>query len=158
MTNPLTQAELLGRLEHEMQGPPFHRFLKPVAKGVDGEDRAVTVGLTFRPEFGRSSEAPGFHGGVLASLIDLAGHAAVAVQLGRMAPTIDLRIDYLHVVHDVELTATARIVRLGRAVAIVDIEVRDPQGRLIAVGRGAFNTSYGAPAYSAAVLRREPEG
>ena len=28
-------------------------------------------------------------------LIDLAGHAAVAVKIGRMAPTIDLRIDYM---------------------------------------------------------------
>ncbi len=141
MTDAPTSAELLGRLQHEMQHPPFHEFLRPLARGVDERSGAITVGLAFRPEFGRSSDSPGFHGGVLASLIDLAGHAAVAVRIGRMAPTIDLRIDYLRAARDVELIATARIVRAGRTVSIVDIEVKDSQERLIAIGRGAFSTA-----------------
>jgi uncharacterized protein (TIGR00369 family) len=145
MTDTPTSTELLGRLRHEMQHPPFHDFLRPVARTVDESTGAVTVTLGFRPEFGRSSDSPGFHGGVLASLIDLAGHAAVAVRIGRTAPTIDLRIDYLRSAGEVDLTATARIVRAGRTVAIVDIEVTDPQARLIAIGRGAFSTS-GPPA------------
>lgn len=141
MTDAPTPVELLGRLKHEMQHPPFHDFLRPVARSVDESSGAVTVTLAFRPEFGRSSDSPGFHGGVLASLIDVAGHAAVAVRIGKMAPTIDLRIDYLRAAGEVDLTATARIVRAGRTVAIVDIEVTDPDARLVAIGRGAFSTA-----------------
>ncbi len=63
------------------------------------------------------------------------------VRIGKMAPTIDLRIDYLRAAGEVDLTATARIVRAGRTVAIVDIEVTDPDARLVAIGRGAFSTA-----------------
>jgi uncharacterized protein (TIGR00369 family) len=143
VTDAPTSAELLGRLAHEMQHPPFHDFLRPVAKSVDAGSGAITVTLAFRPEFGRSAASPGIHGGVLASLIDLAGHAAVAVRIGRTAPTIDLRIDYLRAAGEVDLTATAHIVRAGRTVAIVDVKVTDSQERLIAIGRGAFSTAAG---------------
>ncbi len=82
-----------------------------------------------------------YHGGVVAALIDLAGHAAVAVKIGRMAPTIDLRIDYLRPSEGSDLIARARLPKAGRTVARVDIEVVDTQGRLIAVGRGSFSTA-----------------
>jgi len=49
----------------------------------------------YQPHLSRAPDEASYHGGVIATLIDLAGHAAVAVSIGRMAPTIDLRIDYL---------------------------------------------------------------
>ena len=129
--------EDMERLRNEMVRPPYHGFLRPEAKSVDPETGAVTITLTYRPEFGRSPDAPGFHGGVLASLIDIAGHAVVAVRFGRMAPTIDLRIDYLRAADGSELVAQAKIVRAGRTMALADVEVTDAGGRVVAVGRGA---------------------
>jgi uncharacterized protein (TIGR00369 family) len=129
----------LARLEEEMRRPPLHAFLAPRAHAVDPDSGAVVIRLPFRPEFGRDPVQVGYHGGILASLIDLAGHAAVAVKIGKPAPTIDLRIDYLRAAPGVELEARARVLRAGRAVARADVEVW-ADGVLVAVGRGTFST------------------
>jgi uncharacterized protein (TIGR00369 family) len=58
-----------------------------------------------------------------------------------MAPTIDLRLDFLRAAPPFELTATARVIRMGRHIAVVDIEVNDNDGRIVALGRGTFSTT-----------------
>jgi acyl-coenzyme A thioesterase PaaI-like protein len=40
-------------------------------------------------------------------------------------------------------TATARVVRLGKSIGTVDVEVHDDGGRLVAVGRGTYATREG---------------
>ncbi len=135
----------IDRLRDEMERPPYHSFLQPRPERVDDVTGTVTITLPFRPEFRRAPDASGYHGGVVASLIDLAAHAAVAVRIGRMAPTIDLRIDYLRVASDGDLSATASVRRSGRTLAIADVEVRDAEARLVALGRGLFSTAPPAP-------------
>lgn len=134
-------AAALQRLHEEMSGPPFHALLHPVALSADAESGTVSVLLPFRPELARAVGDTSFHGGVIASLIDMTGHAAVAVKIGRMAPTIDLRIDYLRPSQGNSLVATARIIRLGRSISRVDIDVHDDAGRLVAIGRGSFSSA-----------------
>ena len=56
----------------------------------------------------------------------------------RDVPTIDLRIDYLRPATPGSLTATGRAVRVGRSVAVADIEVVNEAGTAIAIGRGLF--------------------
>jgi len=132
--------QALARLREEMEGPPFHDVLRPEAIDVDPENGTVTIRLAFRDELARARGDRAFHGGVVASLIDLAGHAAVALKIGRMAPTIDLRIDYLRPADGDALTAHAKLLKAGRTVARVDIEILDTQGRTVALGRGTFST------------------
>ena len=93
----------------------------------------------------RAPDDKSFHGGVIATLIDVAGHAAVAVKIGKMAPTIDLRIDYLRPSIGESIVARARLLKVGRLLARVDVDVTDAQGRLIAVGRGSFSTALEPP-------------
>ncbi len=131
----------LERLRDEMERPPFHRVLQPRALDADPETGTVTIGMAYRDELARAPGEKSFHGGVIATLIDLAGHAAVAIKIGRMAPTIDLRIDYLRPSSGEDVIAHARLVKAGRTVGRVDIDVTDTQGRLIAIGRGSFSTS-----------------
>ncbi|HVL77082.1 MAG TPA: PaaI family thioesterase [Noviherbaspirillum sp.] len=133
------QAQALARLEEEMRRPPFHAVLAPQAHAVDPESGEVVIRLPFHPDFGRDPVHVGFHGGVIASLIDLAGHAAVAVKVGKPTPTVDLRIDYLRPAPGVTLEARARVLRAGRAIARADIDVL-ADGVLVAVGRGTFST------------------
>jgi len=134
------QAAALARLRHEMAWPPFHELLRPEAVSADPQSGVVVIALRYRDELRGSPEARFYHGGVIATLIDLAGHAAVAVRIGRTAPTIDLRIDYLRAADGSDLTATARLIKTGRSVARADVEVTDAQGRQIAIGRGTFST------------------
>ena len=120
---------------------PFHGWLKPEVTSV-GED-GISILLRTRPDFRRSALADGVHGGVVAALIDIAGHAAVVAAIGHGVPTINLRIDYLRMATGPELLARARPVKVGRAIAVIDIEVAAADGKLVAVGRGTFSTQAG---------------
>jgi uncharacterized protein (TIGR00369 family) len=132
-------SEAFARLQEEMRHPPFHAFLRPEAHEVDSASGDIVIRLPFRPEFGIDPVTVGYHGGVLAGLIDLAAHAAVAVQIGKPAPTINLRIDYLRPAPGVTLFARARVLCAGRSVARADVDVI-ADGKVVAVGRGTFST------------------
>ncbi|HZS53211.1 MAG TPA: PaaI family thioesterase [Bryobacteraceae bacterium] len=130
----------LARLNEELTRPPFHQVLRPRAVDVDIQKNMVTIALEYRDELARTPGEKTFHGGVIAAFADLAGHAAVAIKIGKMAPTIDLRIDYLRPVDASALTAVATLIQAGRSVARVDVEITDSRGRKIALSRGAYST------------------
>jgi uncharacterized protein (TIGR00369 family) len=129
-------------LRDSLSAPPFHQWLKPEMVSAD-EENGVVVRLVLRFEFRRHPERPEIHGGVIASLIDIAGHAAIAAKLQHGVPTIDLRIDYLRMAAGRELRAAAALLKLGRTVGVVDVRVTDDQGKLVAAGRGTFSTRAG---------------
>lgn len=146
MTARSESTEKLGpleRLQFELTHPPYHAFLRPQAVSVDAQNGIVEIRLPFRPEFQRVPDKPEYHGGVIAGLMDLTAHAAVAVKIGKMAPNIDLRIDYLRGASGTDLHAKGILRKSGRTLALVDVEVSDDQGRLIAVARGILSTAYG---------------
>lgn len=142
MNTPIDNAmnDAFERLQKEMQRPPFHSILVPEAHEVNMETGEVVIRLPFRPEFAMDPLTRNYHGGVISALIDVAGHAAVAVKIGRHAPTIDLRIDFLRPAPGVTLWARARVLRAGRAIARADIEVTAGD-TIVAVGRGTFSTT-----------------
>jgi uncharacterized protein (TIGR00369 family) len=129
----------LSRLTREVAGPRFHDLLglQTVSANQDG---TVVVRLPFRQEFSGNRETFFYHGGVIAALIDATAHAAVAIHVGRSVPTLDLRIDYLRAATGGNLLASGRALSVGRSIGRADVEVRSEDGKLIAVGRGAFST------------------
>ncbi len=133
-------ADPLAFLRDNLAAPPFHQWLRPELVGHEPESGKTTVRLRSRPEFRRDPDSPAIHGGVLATLIDIAGHTAVAARLGHGVPTIDLRIDYLRMAGGDVLLAEAQPLRIGRSIAVVDISITDDQSRLVACGRGAYST------------------
>jgi uncharacterized protein (TIGR00369 family) len=128
------------RLRGEIQRCPYHRFLRLEAVSADAERRSVVVRMPNRPEFRLDPDSDAIHGGVLAALVDVTGHAAVACTTGRVAPTVDLRIDYLSAARGKALTATGWLLKAGRSIARADVEVRDEEERLVVAGRGTFST------------------
>lgn len=78
------------------------------------------------------------HGGATYSLADTVGGAAVISVTESVAPTVDMRIDYLDPTTD-DLTATAEVLRVGESVAVTDIEVSDADRR-VATARGVYKT------------------
>lgn len=111
-------------------------------EAVDPAAGRVVAAMALRPELERAPGSGQFHGGAIAALIDTAGDMAVALGLGGGVPTIDLRIDYLRPATGA-LVATATLRKLGRSVALADVEVVDGQGRLCAVGRGCYAARVG---------------
>ena len=127
-------------LRDMLAGGRFQQFMQLELVDHDASAGAVTLRAPWRPEFERGSGTLQWHGGPIAALIDIAGDFALIAKLGRGVPTIDLRIDYLRPAIDTDLVARARALRCGRSVGVVDIEVSDKAGRVVAAGRGSYST------------------
>ena len=74
------------------------------------------------------------HGGVLAALADTAGGLAtyMACPRGTRVATVEMKINFLEAVEAGTVVAEAEVVRRGRHIAVVDCDVRDDRGRLVA--------------------------
>jgi uncharacterized protein (TIGR00369 family) len=120
---------------------PFHRLIG--LELVRAEAGEVELRLAWREEFRRADGSDWYHGGVISALIDIAGDYAIASRLGRWVPTIDLRVDYLRPAREGALVAVARAVKVGKTVGVADVELRNGQGAVVAVGRGAYATESG---------------
>lgn len=127
-------------LQARVDGCPLHRLLGLTVEDCDGSGM-VTISLTARPDFSRHDERIELHGGIIATLIDVTGAYAVVTKLGQNVPTINLSVDYLRFARGEKLVATARLVKCGRSIAVVDIEVGDETGTLVAIGRGTFSSA-----------------
>ena len=127
----------LERIQAMLDGSPFIHLLKMRAV------QKVVIDMPIAPAFERHPGTGQFHGGVIASLIDVAGDFALVILLGGGVPTINLRIDYLRPAGGDTLTATASVRRAGRTIGVVDIDVTDTAGRLVAIGRGCYSMTVG---------------
>jgi uncharacterized protein (TIGR00369 family) len=136
MSEALTAAELQERLEQS----PFIRFLGLTVIEADPARQVITMTLSMRPEFERIAGSGQWHGGPIAAVIDTVGDYALVMSIGRPLPTINFRVDYLRPAVNTTLTATARVRRAGRSVGVVDVDVSDADGRLIAIGRASYAT------------------
>jgi uncharacterized protein (TIGR00369 family) len=91
----------------------------------------VTIHLAVRDELKQNQGV--VHGGAVASLIDTAAAFALLTQLepDERVTTTDLTIHYLRPASSGRLTATARIVRAGRRLFVVSVEVTNDQQILL---------------------------
>ena len=96
--------------------------------------------LKMRPEFERLAGSGQWHGGPIAAAIDIVGDYGLAMLLGKPLPTINLRVDYLRPGKGT-LTLIARIRRTGKTVGVVDVDVLNEAGDLIAIGRANYSTA-----------------
>lgn len=139
MSDPLTAAQL----QEKLAASPFIRFLGLTVTEADPVRQLVTMTLPMRPEFERIAGSGQWHGGPLAAVIDTVGDYALVMSLGRPLPTINFRVDYLRPAVNTALTATARVRRAGRSVGVVDVDVTDAAGNLVAIGRASYSTQSG---------------
>ncbi|MBW3097248.1 PaaI family thioesterase [Pseudohoeflea coraliihabitans] len=130
---------LTDRLREEMTRPPFNEWLGPVAIEADEVEKRIAVELPFRPEFSHQTGATVFHGGVIAALADITGHAAVAVFHGAVTPTISLSTEFLAPAIGDRLRAVGRLRKKGRTIARADVDLFVGD-RLVALARGTFST------------------
>ena len=77
------------------------------------------------------------HGGVLASLADAAMGAAVASD-GQTPVTVEMKVTYLEPARAGTITASARVLRRGRRIIIIEAEVTDADGDAVAHAIATF--------------------
>jgi uncharacterized protein (TIGR00369 family) len=133
---PLTRDEVQERLGHS----PFIELLNLTVLSVDPAKQQLVMRATMRPEFERGRGRGQWHGGPIAAIIDTVGDYALVMMLGRPLPTVNFRVDYLRPAIDTALIVTATVRRSGRLVGVVDIDVADEAGRLLAIGRATYAT------------------
>jgi uncharacterized protein (TIGR00369 family) len=80
------------------------------------------------------------HGGIIATIIDEVTGAAVTSSIeASSAPTVSLNVEYLHPIQiGGTYTAVGEIVRMGRAMAIVDARILNEGGKLLVRGTCIF--------------------
>ena len=111
----------LAAIRESFSQVPYAHFL-----GLElGEIRngEATIHLKVRNELKQNQGV--VHGGAVASLIDTASAFAVATRLepGERVTTTDLTIHYLRPITEGEMRASARIVRAGRRLFVVSVDV-----------------------------------
>jgi uncharacterized protein (TIGR00369 family) len=121
----------------------FIGFLGMKVTGVDHAASRFSARLPMRPELERRAGTKQFHGGPIASFIDVTGDFAIGMLVGGGVPTMNLRIDYLRPAIGDYMEATATVRRAGKTMAVIDIDVTDPEGKLVAVGRGTYSPVVG---------------
>ncbi|WP_343421526.1 PaaI family thioesterase [Candidatus Flexifilum breve] len=123
-----------------MHASPYHRWL-----GVEltrQESDEIEIRLPYRPEFSGSDEATNIHGGIIATLADITACFAIINKTGSDAPNIDLHLDYLRMAPDrSDLIAVGRAAKVGRTIGVADVEIRTPEGRLVAIARSKVTTT-----------------
>jgi uncharacterized protein (TIGR00369 family) len=131
---------------------PFNIFLG--LEFVSLKEDGILLRFKMREDFvGNYIRGPSLHGGVIASIMDIAGGVAASFKvlntkadttmekledLFSRSGTIDLRVDYLRPGKGEEFLASAAIMRLGRRVAVTRMELRNDQDTLVAVGTGTY--------------------
>jgi uncharacterized protein (TIGR00369 family) len=120
----------VARAHEAFAAVPYARLLGLELGEVD--QGAVSIHLEVRDDLRQNQGV--VHGGAVASLIDTAAAFAVLTQLeiNEHVTTTDLTIHYLRPAGSGRLTARARIVRSGRRLFVLSVEVTNNQQILVA--------------------------
>jgi uncharacterized protein (TIGR00369 family) len=121
---------VLKRLRETFEAVPFAQLLGLELGKL--ERGAATIHLQLRDELLRNNGL--LHGGVIASLADTAAAFAVNTMLeeGQITVTVDLTLQYLRPLTKGRVTAHAQVLRAGRRIANVQVNVHDEAGALAA--------------------------
>jgi uncharacterized protein (TIGR00369 family) len=118
---------------------PFNRWLDFTVLKVDAD--GIEVKSAWREDWVVNPDRRYTHGGILSAIIDVAADYAIAAKLGRPVPTIDLRVDYHKAAMPGDITARARVIRMGSQYSTAEASLYDQNGDLVASGRGTYFTA-----------------
>jgi uncharacterized protein (TIGR00369 family) len=140
---PVEKVVAIAEMTALLNESRFHQLLQLELVEQSDAHEGILMRLPMSAQVERAPATGQFHGGPIASLIDVAGDFALVRALGHGVPTITLNVEYLRPAVGAWLLAKATVRRAGRTVGFVDIEVTDPQQRLVALGRGCYSTQPG---------------
>jgi uncharacterized protein (TIGR00369 family) len=95
--------------------------------------------LPYNPSL--SNSVGGVHGGIIGTLVDMAGWWAAAPFYDHWIATAEFQVRLLQPAHKTDLYATGKLLRAGSKIAMYEVEVRAADGTLVAVGAGTYATT-----------------
>ena len=135
----MPDAMTIEKLQQLISRGPFNQWLNFTILQVD--EQGIELKAAWREEWVVNPDRRYTHGGILAAIVDVAADYAIAAQLGRPVPTIDIRVDYHKAAMPGDLTAKAQVVRSGSQYSTAEAYVYDKEGALVASGRGTYFTA-----------------
>ena len=135
----MAEAMSIEKLQQIISRGPFNQWLNFTILKIDAA--GIELKAAWREEWIVNPDRRYTHGGILAAIVDVAADYAIAAQLGRPVPTIDIRVDYHKAAMPGDLTAKAKIVRSGSQYSTAEAYVYDQEGALVASGRGTYFTA-----------------
>ncbi len=115
---------------------PFHQWLALELDSASPEE--VVISARWRDEMRSRLDPPIMHGGIVASLLDLAGLYAVLAGGRVVKSTAYLHIDYHKPVPPGDVRVRARTLRLGRTISVSEAFISGPAGEPLASSRGGY--------------------
>jgi uncharacterized protein (TIGR00369 family) len=137
----MSEALTAEQIQVFLDRSPFISFCGLKVTKADPATETVEMVAPFRPEFERGVNTKQWHGGPIAAVIDTAGDFALVMAIGKPLPTINFRVDYLRPAIDTALHAVAKVRRNGKSVGIVDVDIFNDKGILLAIGRATYATA-----------------
>jgi uncharacterized protein (TIGR00369 family) len=138
MTDEQILTEALSRI-------PYARFLGVRAE-LKGDE--LTLVLPFQEHLVGNPMLPALHGGVVGAMMELAALTQLAItsKNAKTAKTIDIGVDYLRSARPVNTFARARVVKIGRRIANVQVEAwQAERSQPVAALHGHFLMAETAP-------------
>ncbi|AUD79900.1 hypothetical protein CW740_11815 [Kangiella profundi] len=144
-----TALQMLG--EALVNKIPFNRHIGLEYDSVSEQECIIKFDM--KPELVGNYYHGILHGGVISSALDMVGGTMAAVGILNDNPathlpqlktklaklsTIDIRVDYLRPGRGEQFFAKAQLLRAGRKVAVVRMELENNEGSLIAVATGTY--------------------
>lgn len=144
-------SEITMLFEHRIS---FNEFLG--FQIVQLEPAPVQISFDMRPELVGHFLYGRLHGGVISSVLDVVGGLGVMMGIANFhqrescdqimqrfshLATIDLRVDYLRQGIGRHFIAEARVLRLGRRVAVCQMQLANEENTVIATGNAAYMVS-----------------
>lgn len=120
----------------------FHRAPIGLSMGMTMEyleSGQAKFSMPYNPGFDHA--LGGVHGGVLATLIDNAGWFTAAPHFDFWIATVEFSSRLLEPVTREDLYSVGKLIRLGKRLAVAEMEVRTAGEKLIAVGAGTFTVT-----------------
>lgn len=129
------------------QAIPFNRELGLTLLVAD--DGKATLRFDFQEKLVGNFLTHVLHGGVISAVLDVVGGTAVMSTFDRENPlhdlgTVDLRVDYLRPGSGAYFIATGQVMRPGRILSAVRMELHNDQNDLIAIGTAIYRASRNA--------------
>ena len=133
---------------------PFHKLLGIKVDSIT--DEQVKLSVQMRKDLMGHARRGMLHGGVISTLIDVAGGLAACMSVHQQSPeesldvrlakctkvtTIDFRVDFLRPGTGKKFVATGYVLRSGKKIAVTRIELHNEEHQLIAVGTGSYTVA-----------------
>jgi len=125
------------QIQADIDATPFAKFLSIKVVGWDAGAQVLKLTMPMQDNLGGGAADGHMHGGVVGAFIDTAATFAV-IAAGSSCVTANYRTDLVRPVVGSGLSAVASVRRLGRTLAIADVDVFTDDGKLAAVGRATF--------------------